>query len=106
MNTRTYPWRTAFLCAVFETDPAKMLARIGKATTAIEVRLADHNQPDDAESRAIEDAWRGLATLKAEGDSVLADPKEAEDCTTAYVNAANEVPGFVLANLFSVELKS
>lgn len=72
MNTRAYPWRTPFLCAVFETDPAKMPARISKATKAIEARLGQPTQLDSAECRAIEDARRGLATLGSEG-SVLTD---------------------------------
>jgi hypothetical protein len=76
MNNRAYPWRTAFLCAVFETDRAKALDRITKATKAIEARLADRDQLDDVESNAIEDARRGLATLRAQV-SVLADAKEA-----------------------------
>jgi hypothetical protein len=75
MNTRNYPWRTAFLCAVFETDSAKLPVRISKATRAIEVRLADRDQPDDVECRAIEDARMGLATLGAEGISILAGTK-------------------------------
>jgi hypothetical protein len=74
MNTRPYPWRTAFLCAVFETDPAKMSARVSKATKAIDARLAGP-QLDAAECRAIEDARRGLATLGAEAVSVPAGSK-------------------------------
>jgi hypothetical protein len=74
MNTRVYPWRTAFLCAVFETDPAQISGRISKATRAIEARLGDSAQLDAVERRAIEDAQRGLATL---GGVVLAHKKEA-----------------------------
>ena len=77
MNTRNYPWRTAFLCAVFETDSAKLTVRISKATRAIEVRLADRDQPDDVECRAIENARRSLVTLGAAEVSVLADAKGA-----------------------------
>jgi hypothetical protein len=76
MNTRTYPWRTDFLCAVFETDHAKMPARISKATKAIDARLIDRDKPDDVESRAIQDARTSLATLKAEWVLVLADPRK------------------------------
>jgi hypothetical protein len=76
MNTRNYAWRKAFLCAVFETDCAKMLAGISKATAAIEARLAAFPQPDSVEWRAIEDARRSLVTLGAQV-SVLADAKEA-----------------------------
>ena len=76
MNTRNYPWRRAFLCAVFETDRAKMPAGISKATAAIEARLAAFPQPDSAECRAIENARRSLVTLGAQV-SVLADAKGA-----------------------------
>ena len=77
MNTRAYPWRTAFLCAVFETDLAKMLAQVSKATAAIEARLAAYPQPDSVECRAIEDARRNLATLGNEGISILDDAKRS-----------------------------
>ena len=75
MNTRAYPWRTTFLCAVFETEPGNMPARISKASKAIEARLAEPAQLDDVERRAIEDARKGLATLSSEVVSVVADPK-------------------------------
>ena len=77
MNTRTYPWRTDFLCAVFETDHAKMPARISKATKAIDARLIDREKPDDVESRAIQDARTSLATLKAEWSLVLVDARKS-----------------------------
>jgi hypothetical protein len=76
MNTRNYPWRRAFLCAVFETDRAKMPAGISKARAAIEARLAAFPQPDSVECRAIEDAQRSLVTLGAQV-SVLANAIEA-----------------------------
>jgi hypothetical protein len=77
MNTRAYPWRTAFLCAVFETERAKIPAGISKAKAAIEARLAALPQPDSVECRAIEDAQRSLVTLGAAEASVLGDAKEA-----------------------------
>jgi hypothetical protein len=66
MNTRNYSWRKAFLCAVFETDRAKLPAGISKATAAIEARVAVRPQPDLIECRAIEDARRSLVTLAAD----------------------------------------
>jgi hypothetical protein len=77
MHTRTYPWRTDFLCAVFETDHAKIPARISKATKAIDARLIDRDRLDDVESRAIQDARTSLATLKAEWVLVLVDPRKS-----------------------------
>jgi hypothetical protein len=62
MNTRAYSWRTAFLCAVFETDGAKMPAGISKAKVSIEARLVAFPQPDGVECRAIEDAQRSLGS--------------------------------------------
>jgi hypothetical protein len=76
MNARAYPWRTAFLRAVFEPEVAKKPAQIGEATKAIEARLVEFAQPDGVERRAIEHAQRVLATLRAEV-SVLADAKDA-----------------------------
>ena len=75
MNTRPYPWRTAFLCAVFETDHTRMPVRINKATKAIEARLASRDQLDAAENRALEEARSGLATLQAEEVESLVDRK-------------------------------
>jgi hypothetical protein len=74
MNTRPYPWRTAFLCAVFETDPAKMPGRVSKATKAIDARLAGP-QLDAVEYSAIENARSALATLGAAMVSVVAGQK-------------------------------
>jgi len=76
MNTRAYPWRTAFLCAVFETDPARVPARVSKATQVIEARLAALAQPDADECKAIEDARKGLATL---GAKVVSKKKNLTD---------------------------
>ena len=69
MNTRAYPWRTAFLCAVFERDPTQVPSRVSKATQVIDARLARPAQPDADECRAIEDARTALATLGAEARS-------------------------------------
>jgi hypothetical protein len=77
MNTRAYPWRTAFLCAVFETERAKIPAGISKAKAAIEARLAALPQPDSVERRAIENAQRSLVTLEAAEVSALGEAKEA-----------------------------
>jgi hypothetical protein len=77
MHTRPYPWRTEFLCAVFETDHTKIPARISKATKAIDARLIDGDQIDDVESRAIQDARTSLTTLKAEWTLILAAPRKS-----------------------------
>jgi hypothetical protein len=84
MNTRAYPWRTAFLRAVFETELAKKPARISNATKVIEARLVEFAQPDGVERRAIEDAQQALATLGAEV-SVLADTQNTRgSCGNRY----------------------
>jgi len=77
MNTRNYAWRKAFLCAVFETDCAKMLAGISKATAAIEARLAAFPQPDSVEWRAIGRCPEEFGDVWGLRFSVLADAKEA-----------------------------
>jgi hypothetical protein len=85
MNTRAYPWRTAFLRAVFETELAKKPARISNATRVIEARLVEFAQPDGVERRAIEDAQRALATLGAEV-SVPTDAKNTGgSCGGRYI---------------------
>jgi hypothetical protein len=56
----------AYQSAVLETDSARMPGRITEALKAIEARTGDPGRIGDAELRALADAQRGLATLKAE----------------------------------------
>jgi hypothetical protein len=60
----TYPWQTAYLSAVLETDNVAMPTRIYEALAAIEQRLLNPIETD--ECKAIEDAQQGLLRLKAE----------------------------------------
>jgi len=63
---RTYLSLSAYMSAVLETDNAQMPTRIYEALAAIEQRLLSPIEKDGTEYRAIEDAQRGLLTLKAE----------------------------------------
>ncbi len=65
-NLSGYLWQTAYLSAVLETDNSLMPGRIYEALAAIEQRLLSSIETDGIEYRAIEDAQRGLLTLKAE----------------------------------------
>jgi hypothetical protein len=63
-NPETYSWQQAYLAAVLETDNDLMPLRIYEALAAIEQRLIS---PLEAiEQMAIDDAQKGLLTLKAE----------------------------------------
>jgi hypothetical protein len=61
---RTYLWLPAYLSAVLETDNALMPTRIYEALAAIEQRLLSPIEAD--EYKEIENAQRGLLTLKVE----------------------------------------
>jgi hypothetical protein len=62
----TYLWQPVYLDAVLETDNVAMPTRIYEALAAIEQRLLSPIEAGGVEYRAIEDAQRGLLTLKAE----------------------------------------
>jgi hypothetical protein len=62
----TYSWVPAYLSAVLETDNARMPTRVYEALTAIEQRRPSLTAADGIEEREIENAQRGLLTLKAE----------------------------------------
>lgn len=62
---RTYLWLSAYLSAVLETDNALLPTRIYEALAAIEQRLLSPIDSGD-EFREIENAQRGLLTLKAD----------------------------------------
>ena len=63
---RTHSWLPAYTSAVLETDDALMPTRIYEALAAIEQRLLSPIETDSIEYRGIENAQRGLLTLKAE----------------------------------------
>jgi hypothetical protein len=65
-QSNTYLWLPAYLAAVLETDNALMPTRIYEALAAIEQRLLSSIEAGSDECREIENAQRGLLTLKAE----------------------------------------
>jgi hypothetical protein len=58
-------WRTAYVSALFETDPAKMTLKIANARAAIAERLNSPVEIGKLEHEGIEGARQRLATLKA-----------------------------------------
>jgi hypothetical protein len=58
-------WRTAYLSALFETDPAKITLKIANARAAITERLNSAIEIGRLEHEGIEAARERLATLKA-----------------------------------------
>jgi hypothetical protein len=58
-------WRTAYVSAIFETDPAKMTLKIANACAAIVERLNSPVEIGKLEHEAIEVARQRLATMKA-----------------------------------------
>jgi hypothetical protein len=63
---RTYLWLSAYMSAVLGTDNARMPTRIYAALAAIEERRPNLTATDGIEEREMENAQRGLLTLKAE----------------------------------------
>ena len=63
---RTYLWLPAYLSAVLETDNTRLPTRIYEALAAIEQRLLSPIETGGDESREMENAQRGLLTLKTE----------------------------------------
>jgi hypothetical protein len=66
MNSQTvYRWQTPYDSAVLEVDLARIPTRVKEALSAIEERLRSCIEYGSPEHRAIEDARRALAVLKA-----------------------------------------
>jgi hypothetical protein len=66
MNSPTvYRWQTPYDSAVLEADVVQIPNRVKAALSAIEERLRSCIEYGSPEHRAIEDARRALATLKA-----------------------------------------
>jgi D-serine deaminase-like pyridoxal phosphate-dependent protein len=65
-DSKTYSWQARYLSAILEIDPTKMLDRIDEALRAIDERLRTLIEIDGHEYKAIENAQRGLAALRAE----------------------------------------
>jgi hypothetical protein len=64
-------WRTAYVSALFETDPAKMTLKIANARAAIAERLNSPVEIGKLEHESIEAARERLATLKAQQVEVV-----------------------------------
>jgi len=64
-------WRTAYISAIFETDPAKLTLTIADARVAITERLNSPIEISRLEHEAIEAARLKLATLQAEPVEVV-----------------------------------
>ena len=57
-------WRTAYICALFETDPVQLPLRIAAANAAIQERLKTPIEISRHEHEAIEAAQQRLATME------------------------------------------
>jgi hypothetical protein len=69
-NLPLSPWRTAYACAIFETDLQRIPLRISDALAAINERLGAPMEIGGIEQKSIEAAQRVLATLKVDqGDA-------------------------------------
>ena len=64
-------WRTAYVAAIFETDPAKRTLNTANARAAIAERLNGSIEISGFEHEAIEAAQLRLATLKAQPFEVV-----------------------------------
>lgn len=76
-DPKTYSWQAAYVFAILEIDPAKMLSRIEEALKTIDERVRTPTEIDTYERTAIENARIGLAALKAErvkGATLKIDP--------------------------------
>jgi hypothetical protein len=65
-NPENYPWQTAYVCAILETNKLQLIIRIAAARQAIEVRLRNPTEIDDAERLAVKEALKVLLALKRE----------------------------------------
>ena len=65
-NLENYPWQTAYVCAILETNKLQLIIRIADARQAIEVRLRNPTEIDGPEHLAIEEALKVLLALKRE----------------------------------------
>jgi len=65
-SSETHAWQAAYVSAVLETHPDKVLTRIVEAPQAIERRLLENPSPDALEQQGINAAWTVLVALKNE----------------------------------------
>jgi len=66
------PWRTAYICAIFEMDAVQLALRIADANAAIQERLTTPIEISRHEHEAIEAAQQRLASMEGrQVDSVF-----------------------------------
>ena len=65
-TSETHAWQAAYVSAVLETDPEKVLTRVVEAEQAIKRRLLESPSPDALEHQGINAAWTVLVALKNE----------------------------------------
>jgi hypothetical protein len=70
-DTSSSPWRTAYVAAIFETEPTKMILKVAGARAAITERLNKPIEISKLEYEAIEAARQGLATMKVKPVEVV-----------------------------------
>jgi hypothetical protein len=75
-------WRTVYISAIFETDPAKMTLKIANARAAITERLNSPIEIGRLGHEAIESALERLATLRAQPVEVVELAVSAGDTPT------------------------
>ena len=61
-----YSWQVDFIAALLETDDSKLPRRLYEAIAAIEQRLLIPVEPGSIEDRAIKQAQKVLAVIRAE----------------------------------------
>jgi hypothetical protein len=81
-DTSSSAWRTAFVAAIFETEPTRMALRVAGANAAISERLNSPMEIGNLEREAIEAARLRLATLRAQPVEVVKLAQVAGDTPT------------------------
>ena len=78
MNSlENYPWQTAYVCAILETNKLQLISRIAAARQAIEVRLRNPTEIDGPEHLAIKETLNVLLALKPEKLSGQVDSEKS-----------------------------
>ena len=60
-----YPWQTAYVSAILEFEPKKLLVKVKEAVRVIYERMKEPIQFASHEYRAIQDALRAIGILCA-----------------------------------------
>jgi hypothetical protein len=117
-NPATYPWQTAYVLAILELDPSRILIRANEAVRIIQDRLKRPLELDSPEHQAIEDAQAGIAVLKARvagrpvnRSCLLLKERPSNDLAlspwrTAYASAVLERDQALIPNLIDDALRA